>query len=55
MCAVQHSSMTTLMLRRGGKTKLQGFFQGQVMKETGGRVNPALLAKLLPGMLAGEA
>jgi len=37
---------------RGGKTKLQGFFQGQVMKESGGRVNPGMLAKLLPQMLA---
>jgi Asp-tRNA(Asn)/Glu-tRNA(Gln) amidotransferase B subunit len=39
---------------RGGKTKLQGFFQGQAMKETGGRVNPALLARLLPALLAGD-
>lgn len=32
---------------RGGKTKLQGFFVGQVMKVSGGRVNPALLNKIL--------
>ena len=40
---------------RGGKAKLQSFFQGQVMRETGGRVNPALLAELLPAMLSGDA
>ena len=40
---------------RGGKAKLQSFFQGQVMRETGGRVNPALLAELLPAMLSGGA
>ena len=28
---------------RGGKTKLAGFFTGQVMKESGGRVNPGLM------------
>jgi Asp-tRNA(Asn)/Glu-tRNA(Gln) amidotransferase B subunit len=32
---------------RGGKTKLQGFFQGAVMKESGGRVNPEMLARVL--------
>ena len=37
---------------RGGKTKLQGFFQGQVMKESGGRVNPEMLAQLLPTLLS---
>lgn len=40
---------------RGGKTKLQGFFQGQVMKESGGRVNPEKLAKLLPKELSSES
>eukprot|EP00892_Ulva_mutabilis_P012041 jgi/Ulvmu1/9209/UM005_0309.1 len=39
---------------RAGKTKLQGFFQGQVMKASGGRVNPEKLARLLPARLAGE-
>jgi Asp-tRNA(Asn)/Glu-tRNA(Gln) amidotransferase B subunit len=40
---------------RGGKTKLQGFFQGQIMKESGGRVNPSMLAAILPSMLDGQA
>lgn len=32
---------------RAGKTKLQGFFVGQVMKESKGRANPAELNRLL--------
>lgn len=32
---------------RGGKTKLMGFFVGQVMKETGGKANPAQVNQLL--------
>ncbi|GJP73465.1 hypothetical protein CLOP_g4176 [Closterium sp. NIES-67] len=32
---------------RAGKTKLQGFFTGQVMKASGGRVNPGLMNKIL--------
>ncbi|KAK4796668.1 hypothetical protein SAY86_028994 [Trapa natans] len=32
---------------RGGKTKLQGFFAGQVMKATKGKANPGLLNKIL--------
>ncbi|CAK9139572.1 unnamed protein product [Ilex paraguariensis] len=32
---------------RGGKTKLQGFFAGQVMKESKGKANPVLLNKIL--------
>ncbi len=32
---------------KSGKTKLFGFFAGQVMKETNGRANPELLNKLL--------
>ncbi|KAJ7519248.1 hypothetical protein O6H91_20G030700 [Diphasiastrum complanatum] len=32
---------------RGGKTKLQGFFVGQVMKATGGRVNPTVMNEIL--------
>ncbi|GAB4843672.1 hypothetical protein Ancab_013636 [Ancistrocladus abbreviatus] len=31
----------------GGKTKLQGFFAGQVMKESKGKANPGLLNKIL--------
>ncbi|GAA0154089.1 ligase [Lithospermum erythrorhizon] len=32
---------------RGGKTKLQGFFAGQVMKESKGKANPKLLNQIL--------
>ncbi|KAG2492249.1 hypothetical protein HYH03_009491 [Edaphochlamys debaryana] len=39
---------------RGGKTKLQGFFEGQVMKESKGRVNPGLMKEVLLRMLKGE-
>ena len=39
---------------RGGKVKLLGFFQGQCMKASQGRVNPTLLNDLLPKMLSGE-
>lgn len=38
---------------RGGKTKLQGFFTGQVMKASGGRVNPSLMNKILMEKLKG--
>ncbi|HEY5211275.1 MAG TPA: Asp-tRNA(Asn)/Glu-tRNA(Gln) amidotransferase subunit GatB [Stellaceae bacterium] len=38
---------------RAGKDKLYGFFVGQVMKETGGKANPALLNDLLRKKLAG--
>jgi aspartyl-tRNA(Asn)/glutamyl-tRNA(Gln) amidotransferase subunit B len=38
---------------RGGKTKLQGFFQGAVMKESQGRVNPKLMQEILLRMLKG--
>ncbi|XP_024533624.1 glutamyl-tRNA(Gln) amidotransferase subunit B, chloroplastic/mitochondrial [Selaginella moellendorffii] len=30
-----------------GKTKLQGFFEGQVMRSTNGRVNPILMKKIV--------
>lgn len=32
---------------RAGKTKLQGFFVGQIMKETGGKADPKLSNKIL--------
>ncbi|XP_057814046.2 glutamyl-tRNA(Gln) amidotransferase subunit B, chloroplastic/mitochondrial [Cryptomeria japonica] len=32
---------------RGGKTKLQGFFVGQIMKASKGKANPTLLNKIL--------
>ena len=38
---------------RGGKTKLQGFFVGQLMKKTGGRVDPKLANRILNGKLKG--
>ncbi|CAA6673310.1 unnamed protein product [Spirodela intermedia] len=40
---------------RGGKTKLQGFFAGQVMKESKGKANPALLNKILLEKLNAES
>ncbi|KAH7691627.1 Glutaminyl-tRNA synthase (glutamine-hydrolyzing) protein [Dioscorea alata] len=39
---------------RGGKTKLQGFFAGQVMKESKGKANPMLLNKILTEKLNAE-
>lgn len=38
---------------RNGKTKLQGFFVGQVMKKTSGRANPKLTNQLLGKKLKG--
>ncbi len=38
---------------RGGKSKLQGFFVGQLMKRTGGRADPKLANRLLIEMLQG--
>lgn len=38
---------------RGGKTKLQGFFVGQLMKASGGKVNPSLLNRILLEKLKG--
>lgn len=37
---------------RAGKTKLLGFFVGQVMKETGGKANPAAVNKVLRELLS---
>ncbi|GLC45258.1 hypothetical protein PLESTB_000719600 [Pleodorina starrii] len=39
---------------RSGKTKLQGYFEGQVMKESKGRVNPGLMKEILMRKLQGE-
>lgn len=39
----------------GGKTKLQGFFTGQVMKESAGRVNPGLMNQVLMKKLKAAA
>ena len=38
---------------RSGKTKLQGFFVGQLMKRTGGRADPQLANRLLLERLKG--
>ena len=38
---------------RGGKTKLQGFFVGQLMKQTGGKADPKLANQILIERLKG--
>ncbi|MFM9109230.1 MAG: Asp-tRNA(Asn)/Glu-tRNA(Gln) amidotransferase subunit GatB [Prochlorococcaceae cyanobacterium] len=38
---------------RGGKTKLQGFFVGQLMKRTGGKADPKLANRILNQKLQG--
>ena len=38
---------------KGGKTKLQGYFVGQVMKATRGKANPQIVNELLKKMLGG--
>lgn len=38
---------------RSGKTKLQGFFVGQLMKESRGRANPTELNRILMEKLQG--
>ncbi|MBM5798926.1 MAG: Asp-tRNA(Asn)/Glu-tRNA(Gln) amidotransferase GatCAB subunit B, partial [Cyanobacteria bacterium K_Offshore_0m_m2_072] len=38
---------------RGGKTKLQGFFVGQLMKQTGGKADPKLANQILNTKLKG--
>ena len=38
---------------RGGKTKLQGFFVGQLMKKTGGKADPKLANQILSKKLQG--
>lgn len=50
---VLEKNASQLEAYRGGKTKLQGFFVGQVMKASGGKVNPALMNKLLIEKLNG--
>ncbi len=39
---------------RGGKKKLQGFFVGQLMKKTGGKVDPRLANQILNQQLKGS-
>jgi len=38
---------------RGGKTKLQGFFVGLLMKQTGGKADPKLANQILIAQLNG--
>ncbi|MEM1368665.1 MAG: hypothetical protein AAGG02_11730, partial [Cyanobacteria bacterium P01_H01_bin.15] len=38
---------------RGGKTKLRGFFVGQIMKKSSGRADPKLTNQLLGQKLQG--
>lgn len=40
---------------RSGKEKVKGFFVGQIMKQSGGRANPALVDQLLMPKLRGDA
>ncbi|URE47167.1 hypothetical protein MUK42_13558 [Musa troglodytarum] len=47
------SNPKQLQQYRGGKTKLQGFFAGQVMKESKGKANPLVLNKILTDKLNG--
>ena len=39
---------------RAGKDKLKGFFVGAVLRESGGRANPALANEILMSKLQGE-
>lgn len=39
---------------RSGREKVKGFFVGQIMKQSGGRANPALVDQLLMPKLRGE-
>uniref|UniRef100_A0A1D2A2Z6 Glutamyl-tRNA(Gln) amidotransferase subunit B, chloroplastic/mitochondrial n=1 Tax=Auxenochlorella protothecoides TaxID=3075 RepID=A0A1D2A2Z6_AUXPR len=52
---VLESNSKQLEQYKQGKTKLQGFFVGQVMKESRGRANPGELQRLLMQRLAEEA
>ena len=51
--AVMASNADKVAEYRGGKDKLFGFFVGQVMKQTGGKANPALVNEILRAKLAG--
>jgi aspartyl-tRNA(Asn)/glutamyl-tRNA(Gln) amidotransferase subunit B len=52
---VMASNPTQVADYRGGKSGLLGFFVGQVMKETGGQANPALVNEVLKRRLEGGA
>jgi aspartyl-tRNA(Asn)/glutamyl-tRNA(Gln) amidotransferase subunit B len=51
--AVLAANADKLAEYRSGKDKLFGFFVGQVMKQSGGKANPALVNELLKKKLAG--
>lgn len=51
---VMDANPTQVEQYRGGKTKLQGFFSGQIMKASGGRVNPGIMNKILKRKLDGK-
>ena len=51
--AVLAANVDKLAEYRSGKDKLFGFFVGQVMKQSGGKANPALVNELLKKKLAG--
>jgi len=53
VAAVLAANPDQLAAFRGGKTKLQGFFVGELMKASGGRANPGLLNKELAAQLEG--
>ena len=52
--AVLAANQGQLEQYRGGKEKLKGFFVGAVLKESGGRANPALSNEILMKKLKGE-
>jgi aspartyl-tRNA(Asn)/glutamyl-tRNA(Gln) amidotransferase subunit B len=49
--AVIAANPTQVAQYKGGKEKLIGFFVGQVMKESGGKANPARVNQILKGKL----
>ncbi len=51
--AVLAANPTEVEAYRGGKTKLMGFFVGQIMKATKGQANPGLVNELLRKKLGG--
>jgi aspartyl-tRNA(Asn)/glutamyl-tRNA(Gln) amidotransferase subunit B len=50
---IMAANPTELEQYRGGKTKLLGFFVGQVMKQSGGRAEPKLTNQILAERLKG--
>ncbi len=48
---IMEANPTEVAEFKGGKTKLQGFFVGQVMKKMAGKANPALVNKALARLM----